>query len=361
MSTQLLINENNNGTDHASLKLVRDGVAGNKDVVKQMVRLIRDSVTDKGLSDYAAHILLSNNLTSDSPARDQFQAIYDNVKNGNGKDFKGVKYVNDPAGEVESIKSARQTLADGYGDCDDYAVLISSLLAALGFNPVLILAKYDNDPNSPYGHIYTTVFSDDERFVFDPVIPNGNFNDEVKPLQSFSVGVFDTHAGIDSLGAIASNAIRNTKRSVQTVAHISKNVLPFASFFFPQVSPAAAFASFIPSKSSTNLDTSNFQQAAKLYNSELNRAIENAHKGLITVKDAKQTAANIQSAINNVKVDTQNEIIIKDSIQQRINSLNAFQNENEISNETFMYVTLGVTGLALVWAFSNRKWLSQYV
>lgn len=354
MSTQLLINENNNGTDRASLKLVRDGIPGNKEVVKQMVRLVRDSITDKGLSDFAAHILLSSNLTSDSPASDQFRAIYNNVK-------KNVKYVNDPAGEVESIKSGRQTLADGYGDCDDYAVLISSLLAALGFNPTFVLAKYDSDPDSPYGHIYTIAYSDDERFVFDPVIPNGSFNDEVKPLQSFSVGVFDTHAGIDSIGAIASNFIRNTKTSVHHIAGVSKQVLPFASYFVPQLAAAAGLSTLIPEKSANTAFDNNFQQAAKSYNKQINRTIEDLHKGLITTNAAKQVAANIQSAINNVKADTQNEIIIKDSIQTRINFLNSSQNENEVSNETLMYVTLGVTGLALVWAFSNRKWLSQYV
>src|SRR4051812_9996131 len=89
-------------------KYVRDGVAGNLQVVHQMIRTVRHSVDfDKGIEGVAKNLLINNHLDSYSTAKDQCEAIYNFVK-------QNVAYIEDIAGRVESIKTARQTLSDGF-------------------------------------------------------------------------------------------------------------------------------------------------------------------------------------------------------------------------------------------------------
>jgi hypothetical protein len=67
---------------------------------------------------------------------------------------KRVKYLNDIL-NVETLQSPIQTLKSRAGDCDDFAILISTLLAAIGIPSFLVLSS--NRKDGLFNHIYNAV------------------------------------------------------------------------------------------------------------------------------------------------------------------------------------------------------------
>jgi hypothetical protein len=117
----------------------------------EIQKKVRSSVQDPEMRKIALQV------TSRCPERDglcEAQAIYNYVK-------RKVRYTGDVApiiwedGNVEGIdlyQSARRTLEFGGGDCDDQAILNSTLLSLNGITPILrvVRQKGDND----WSHIY---------------------------------------------------------------------------------------------------------------------------------------------------------------------------------------------------------------
>ena len=66
-----------------------------------------------------------------------------------------IQYVYDPMG-LEEVQSPETTLKLRAGDCEDQAILLSSLLSAIGFESALILADTDNDKIPD--HVYSAVY-----------------------------------------------------------------------------------------------------------------------------------------------------------------------------------------------------------
>jgi len=66
-----------------------------------------------------------------------------------------IQYVYDPMG-LEEVQSPETTLKLRAGDCEDQAILLSSLLSAIGFESALIFADTDNDKIPD--HVYSAVF-----------------------------------------------------------------------------------------------------------------------------------------------------------------------------------------------------------
>ena len=66
-----------------------------------------------------------------------------------------IQYVYDPMG-LEEIQSPETTLKLRAGDCEDQAILLSSLLSAIGFESALIFADTDN--NGVPDHVYSAVY-----------------------------------------------------------------------------------------------------------------------------------------------------------------------------------------------------------
>lgn len=93
---------------------------------------------------------LSVKLGKRFPAGDFKQArrIYEFVRDE-------IQYIHDPLG-VEEIQSPQTTIRLGSGDCDDKAVLLVSMLMAIGFETCLFVADLDND-NLP-DHVYAGVY-----------------------------------------------------------------------------------------------------------------------------------------------------------------------------------------------------------
>ncbi len=66
-----------------------------------------------------------------------------------------IQYVRDPL-EFEEIQSPATTLKLRAGDCEDQAILLCSLLSAIGFESALIFADTDNDKVPD--HVYSAVY-----------------------------------------------------------------------------------------------------------------------------------------------------------------------------------------------------------
>lgn len=65
-----------------------------------------------------------------------------------------VRYVRDAWG-VDQFSSARRTLEAGAGDCDDFSIVISSMLGALGYQTRLRVIRTVDSPE--WNHIYNLV------------------------------------------------------------------------------------------------------------------------------------------------------------------------------------------------------------
>jgi len=83
---------------------------------------------------------------------DQICAIYDYM-------FSGWQYVNDPSGgdyinyANESIRVGERTGCAGAGDCDDFAVLMASLIGAIGGTTRIITTR-GSDGSHAYAEVY---------------------------------------------------------------------------------------------------------------------------------------------------------------------------------------------------------------
>ncbi len=98
--------------------------------------------------------------------------IYDYLRDGDPKKgMHGWKYVSDPSGE-ESFQNASDTLQmgdeghrSGVGDCDDYAILMSSLIESIGGSTMIILAEKDGKGAHMYSEVYLGRFGEDDENV----------------------------------------------------------------------------------------------------------------------------------------------------------------------------------------------------
>src|SRR5260221_11469400 len=102
MSTELIEYKN----EQPKFSWVRDGIQGNYDVLWRMIDIVRDSVLkDKGVENTVKELLHENDLNSYSDTNAVFSTIFNFVKNN-------IDYLQDIAGNTESIKDARDTLQD---------------------------------------------------------------------------------------------------------------------------------------------------------------------------------------------------------------------------------------------------------
>lgn len=88
-----------------------------------------------------------------------------------------VRFTKDPIGK-ETLSSARWILSHGFGDCDDInAVLLPSLLGALGYPTQLVTVSLNpNDPES-FSHVYAEVFLRGRWVPLDAARPGARFGE----------------------------------------------------------------------------------------------------------------------------------------------------------------------------------------
>lgn len=123
-----------------TLKAIPNGVAGTKETLRQMARLVRA---------YKKHPLifrLSRQITKDIPQKDwvgEAKAIHAFVRDR-------IRYVKDIDG-VETLQTPPKTVEIGCGDCDDKSTLAGALLQSIG-HPVRFVVV--GQAPGKFAHVY---------------------------------------------------------------------------------------------------------------------------------------------------------------------------------------------------------------
>lgn len=221
MSTELIVQDHSQRPLYRSF--VRDGIAGNYDVVYEMIRLIREGVDyDKGLESFIKNYIIEHKLDSYSPTEKIFNCLFEFV-------VSQVRYIQDIAGRIESLKDARQTLSDGFGDCDDHTVLNATLLGLLGFEEVKIaMARYSAQETS-FAHVYCVAYENGKRYAFDTTLPDAKLDKEVKAYETKEVDVFGDVPGLDGFSGIFQNIKSQSRKMLRGAVRAipsAVNVLP---------------------------------------------------------------------------------------------------------------------------------------
>ena len=131
------------------------GDTGVEQTIAQMRRLIEQGKKDPQVHEYAAAIIRSCNV----PAFDwngEARAIFEWVR-------RNIRFTRDVYGK-ETLHSAPEILRLGIGDCDDFTILICSLLATIGAKTRIVTVSNHAEDPSQFSHVYPEV-----------KIPNGSW------------------------------------------------------------------------------------------------------------------------------------------------------------------------------------------
>lgn len=308
-----------NSTGPLSRLFVRDGVAGNHEIIFEMIRMIRNSVNyDLGLKKLTADLLVNKKLDSYSPAEKQLNAIYVFVKSN-------VKYIQDQAGLIESIKSARVTLADGYGDCDDLTNTVAAMVGCIGFEDVKIaMAKYLPTDTS-FVHVYPVVYVDGKRFVMDATLPNGELGAEVKSSEVKEISIFADVEGLDGVSGLFNNIKYNSKKVGKAVIE----GMPIAADFLPLgFISGQAFATGARMINASTTKELSINAVGSKINGELDKIIIDLMNSRTSIDLAQSQAAQIAAQLSTIKNGRDNPEIyeaVKESIAYRVRFINNFE------------------------------------
>src|SRR3954465_2304149 len=120
------------------------GAPGVSDMLRRMAATVKQWKSDADVRKLAERITESAGASEDYVG--QSRAIHEYVA-------RHIKYMRDPDGE-EELKPPLDLLQNPYGDCDDMAVLVATLNAAIG-HPVRLQAV-GFDPTE-YSHVFSQV------------------------------------------------------------------------------------------------------------------------------------------------------------------------------------------------------------
>ncbi len=119
---------------------------GSKEGLDQSIKKIVDSVNPS--AEEVRNLAASLGRRFEAGDFKQARKLYEYVRDE-------IQYIYDPFG-MEEIQKPELTLKLRSGDCEDQAILLASLLLAVGFKPALLFADADNDGLPD--HVYTAVY-----------------------------------------------------------------------------------------------------------------------------------------------------------------------------------------------------------
>ena len=348
MPTGLIEYQQNQPTRYA---LVRDGITGNLDVLWRMIDLVRETVLfDKGFENLIKNLVVGKGYDAYTDPDAIFSLLYDFVKYGDAG-FNGVAYLQDIKGRTESIKDARTTLQDGFGDCDDNAILTASMLAVLGYSPCFVIARYPESDS--FQHVYTVVYLSDKRYVFDTTIENGHLNSEVDDMQTEEFCIFESRPETDGIPSVArnfKNLFTQTLRNAQVAAPVLSGLLPFGI-----IGNRAASMLF------SGADDSSINELASRINGEMTDIIIQLQQGIITKVRAQAIIRKIYSgfhAINKDKVDLGTYNYLDKQLTKRISYVDNFTEGNqgnvEIHPNIKLYIGAAILGVSVIYLMNRQ-------
>jgi hypothetical protein len=146
------------------------GDAGVAQTIELMKRLIDEGVKDPVVNRYAIDALRNSAAQQHDPLS-AAQAIFDTVS---AQFF----FVNDPVGPTgakETLRPPRATLELKAGDCDDFTVLICSLLGTIGMSTRIVTVASDPRDPQQFTHVYPEVEIDGQWVPVDAARPGAQF------------------------------------------------------------------------------------------------------------------------------------------------------------------------------------------
>lgn len=162
---------------------------GNLDTVAIMQRIARERSGHPKVRQLALNILQEAGVEGHN-FLDEAVALGTFVQNN-------IRYVRDPNG-IEQLHDPLfliQRLEQGsaQGDCDDQALLLSSMLLAIGAQPYYVIVRY-KEPNGAYNHIYTAVYDrnwrgKEQRLALDTIIKDKPMGFEVPYINKREIPV----------------------------------------------------------------------------------------------------------------------------------------------------------------------------
>jgi len=327
---------------------IRDGVAGNKQTVYRMIALVANTVDyDRGFNDLVNRLLLENGLDAYSNPQQKLSLVYSFIRNH-------VTYLPDKAGKTESIKSARETLKDGYGDCDDLSILAASMLGVMGFEDTnFVLATYTTGEL----HIYVETFAGQKlkRFVLDLSLPQdkAKLNYEIKPQTKQVFSIFKQDALSSLLGSLF-----NIKIAAKQVSKQTLGAIPYTLQFLPLgLIPANLVQQGVNLITQSDINSLSLNELGSQINSELDDLINLIQTRQIADDFVIPYAMQITSQLSAYDVQDEERdsfAVIKTSIKNKLNYIKNLLNEKDdciTLNPKGMLVagavTLGVIGYQL--------------
>lgn len=149
-----------------------EGDAGIEQTINAARGLVREGLRDPLLRQTAGHILLQRRVPQHNDVA-EVRAIYDWV-------VRNIRFVKDPVNQ-ETVSTARWTLTNGFGDCDDInAVLLPVLLGAAGYRTRLVTVA--GHPGAPrqFTHVYAEVLLRGRWIPVDAARPGARFGQTIR-------------------------------------------------------------------------------------------------------------------------------------------------------------------------------------
>lgn len=245
---------------------IRYGANGTLDVIAEMKRIVRQvTMFDSSFYEFIVrNVLLANNLTSNSNPVDIFKSVYDFTVNN-------INYISDEKG-LEDIRDARKTWDIKFGDCDDIAVFIATLLSFLGYEPEFVIARtprmqkmkdghYLTVLPQDYNHIYVSVPLNNNRYFFDATLQYPQFNVEAltvwdrKAIRIWNDGENPYLEGFGANGQIT-GLIQTGVKQIPVVGGIASTAVGlFSKLFSKPATDFTGLAATINSQLDTNFQT----------------------------------------------------------------------------------------------------------
>lgn len=146
------------------------GDAGVAQTIELMKRLIDEGVKDPVINRYAIDSLRNSQAQQHDPLS-AARAIFDTVS-------ANFFFVNDPvgpSGAKETLRPPRATLELKAGDCDDFTVLICSLLGTIGIGTRIVTVASDPRDPQQFTHVYPEADIDGQWIPVDAARPGAQF------------------------------------------------------------------------------------------------------------------------------------------------------------------------------------------
>jgi transglutaminase-like putative cysteine protease len=150
------------------------GDAGTVRTLGMMRELVRQGARSLAVRNTAIDVIRSAGVRAHDTLG-EVRALYTWVRDR-------VRFVGDPVG-VELLQGAPYTLQSRSGDCDDYAILLGSMLQSIGVPVDVRFKVIGANPSRPrsFSHVYLTVKDQRGRVIpLDPIYDTTPFGSEYR-------------------------------------------------------------------------------------------------------------------------------------------------------------------------------------